>query len=124
MAGYYFHLQPGNSLVACGLWCPEPNSLKAVRSEISTHFSDFEAIVKDPIAIETFGDMWGESLKNVPRGFDKEDPAAEWLKKKSFMFEQAIPDESLTTDFKLTQLLQTMEQTRPLVQFLNQAFVR
>src|ERR1044071_9161194 len=33
-AGYYVHIEPGNSFIAGGLWMPEPPMLAAIRQEI------------------------------------------------------------------------------------------
>ena len=36
--GYYIHLEPGNSLFAAGVWCPDPTLVKQLRSEIYNNF--------------------------------------------------------------------------------------
>ena len=45
-AGYYFHLQPGGSFVAGGLWMPMPPELKKVRQEIDYNWEEFKKIVE------------------------------------------------------------------------------
>ncbi len=45
-AGYYFHLEPGNSFYGGGLWQPEADNLKKVRQEIDYCFDEFKSIVE------------------------------------------------------------------------------
>ena len=45
LAGYYFHLEPGNSFFGGGLWQPAPEGIKKVRQEIDYCFDEFNKIV-------------------------------------------------------------------------------
>lgn len=53
-AGYYIHLQPGNTFVGGGIWMPESLMLQKLRQEIDYNLSDFEKI----IGAASFENLW------------------------------------------------------------------
>ena len=44
-AGYYFHLQPGESFAGGGIWMPNPDVVKKIRQEIDYCFDEFSGIM-------------------------------------------------------------------------------
>src|SRR6478672_5069902 len=98
-AGYYFHLAPGNSFAGGGLWQPEPANLKKVRQEIDYNWEEFKSIVKNKTFKKTFGDLYkGEdmSLKRMPKGYEEDHPAIDYLKLQSLIAETTFTDDELT----------------------------
>lgn len=81
MAGYYFHLEPGNAILAVGLHCPEPNVVKSVRDEIFDNGVEFEKAIKEA---KGFIMDFSSKLQRVPRGFPADTSYAEYLKLKEF----------------------------------------
>lgn len=124
--GYYFHLQPGgNSFIGGGLWSPEPESIKKVRQEIDYNFSEFQKIIKAPAFVKRFGGLEreeGQVLVNVPKGYEKDNPAAEYLKLKSWVASQNISDETLAQPTLLKEVLQSFKTLQPLLHFINRSF--
>lgn len=124
-AGYYLHLQPGgNSFAGGGLWTPEPNYLKKVRQEIDYCFTDFEKIIHAKSFRKEFGELGrehGQVLVNIPKGYEKDNPAAEYLKLKSFFASNDIPDKELTQPGLLKTVLRSFEAFHPLLNFMNRA---
>ncbi|HEY4785942.1 MAG TPA: DUF2461 domain-containing protein, partial [Bacteroidales bacterium] len=55
--GYYFHLEPGNSLLAGGIWMPQPGILKAIREEIFHNIDEFLAIIESKEFKKQFGEL-------------------------------------------------------------------
>src|SRR5438128_1492585 len=48
-AGYYLHIQPGNSSMAGGgIWMPEAAQLKKIRQEIDYSWEEFTTIINKP----------------------------------------------------------------------------
>ncbi|NJO69133.1 MAG: DUF2461 domain-containing protein [Bacteroidetes bacterium] len=45
LGGYYFHMEPENSVLAGGIWMPQAPVLKALRSEIYSYTDDFKGII-------------------------------------------------------------------------------
>jgi len=123
-AGYYFHCQPGEAFVGGGLWIPMPPDLKKVRQEVDYCFDEFEKIIGSKKFISVYGDLIkdGEtSLVKVPQGFEKDNPAAEYLKLKSFIAMKKLDDATLTSKDLVQTTLGAFETLYPLLMFLNRA---
>src|SRR5215203_81829 len=123
-AGYYFHLAPGNSFMGGGLWHPEPANLKKVRQEIDYNWSEFQSILKNKNFKEVFGDLYkGEdvSLKRMPKGYEEDNPAIDYLKLQSLIAEAKIADEDLTKSSLHKKTIAAFEALQPLLNFINRS---
>jgi uncharacterized protein (TIGR02453 family) len=124
-AGYYFHLEPGNkSFAAGGLWMPMAPELKKVRQEIDYNLDEFVGILNNKkfishyTALEITDDI---KLINLPRGYEKTNPAAEYVKLKSFIATKPISDAELTNPSLISNTSKAFEALMPFVKFLNKA---
>lgn len=123
-AGYYFHLEPGKSFVGGGLWMPEPVYVKAVRQEIDYNWNEFQAIIKAKKFKSIYGDVYkgsDVSLIKMPKGYEMDHPAINYLKLKSFIAEAPVADAELTTAALHKKTVAAFEALHPLLQFLNRA---
>lgn len=120
-AGYYIHLQPGASFVAGGLWMPEPKELQLVRQEIYFRYAQLLQIVSKKTFKTLFAEIEGEKLKQIPKGFDKDHPAAAYLKMKSFIVSRSFDDNKVKEPDLLQEVLSTFKAMSPLVNFINEA---
>jgi uncharacterized protein (TIGR02453 family) len=125
-AGYYFHLQPGgNSFVGGGLWRPEPIELKKLRQEIDYCFPEFKKIIDSTSFKKNYGDLEkddNQMLVNVPKGYEKDNPAADFLRMKSFVATKNIADVDLTNPALANQVIQSFKALLPLIKFINRSF--
>ncbi len=125
-AGYYFHLQPGgNSFAGGGLWMPAATELKKLRQEIDYCFPEFKKIISTPAFKKHYGELEREKdqmLVNVPKGYDKENLAAGFLKLKSFVAIKKIPDSPLLLPDLSNKVALAFKALMPLVKFINRAF--
>lgn len=125
-AGYYFQLEPGGkSLAVGGLWNPEPTELKKVRQEIDYCFPEFKKIISNPSFKKIYGELdrdKGQVLVNIPKGYEKENPAGEFLKLKSFVASNYIADEQLFLPSLSTQVAEAFKALMPLIKFINRSF--
>lgn len=123
-AGYYLHLEPGKSFVGGGLWMPMPIELKKVRQEIDYCFDEFQKIVGSKKFRSVYGELYrGEdvSLSKVPHGFEKDNPAAEYLKLKSWLAMKELSDAELNSKELLKKTLDAYQTLQPLLTFINRA---
>ncbi len=123
-AGYYFHLEPGNnSMVGGGLWMPEAAALKKVRQEIDYSWDELQQILTDKKFVAVYGDMAkGEySLSREPKGYDKSNPAINYIKLKSFVAIKPLRDEELTDKDLLKKATTAFEALKPLIRFINRS---
>jgi uncharacterized protein (TIGR02453 family) len=121
-AGYYFHLQPGASFLAGGMWQPPAPQLSAVRQEIDYNTPEFKKIINNKDFKKYFGALSDEDkVKTAPKGYDKTHPEIEILKLKSFIVVHDLKDkEVLSKDF-LQHATAVFKALHPLDLFLRRA---
>jgi uncharacterized protein (TIGR02453 family) len=125
-AGYYFHCQPGEAFVGGGLWVPMPPDLKKVRQEVDYCFDEFKKIIGAKKFRAVYGDLIKDSetsLVKVPQGFEKDNPAAEYIKLKSFIAMKKVDDAAITSKDLVKTTIEAFETLQPLLVFLNRALV-
>ncbi|MDD2675218.1 MAG: DUF2461 domain-containing protein [Flavobacterium sp.] len=123
-SGYYIHLEKGASFIAGGLYCPESEDLKKMRKEIAFFYVDLEAILAEKdfkSEFEDFDRNEKDTLKNPPRGFDKEHPAIELLKLKSFEASQKIDFSAASKKDFVAVMSQKLIALKPLNDYINRA---
>ncbi len=98
-AGYYFHLEPGNCLLAGGLWQPPSNILKSLRQDIFDRTDEFKELIYSKCFKKHFVEIMNEDkLKRAPKGFSEDFPDIDLLKYKSYTVMKKLPDEVLLSD--------------------------
>ena len=121
--GYYLMIKPGGrSVLGGGLFADMFKDATAlVRDYIAEHPDQWEAVITAPAFAESFT-VLGTSLKNVPAGYDKTHPQAQYLKYKSWYLEYPISDALLCSGEKFTELAaRVFTQMQPFNRFLNTA---
>lgn len=119
-AGLYVEVSPGWVFAGGGMYAPLPPQLRIVREHIAAHRARFRAIVESPAFKRSAGVLGGERLKRVPRGFDPEDPAAEYLKHKQFLAGREWPASFAVSPRFYGDLVKLFQLVAPLVRFLNE----
>ena len=123
-SGYYIHIAKGASFIAGGFYCPEAEDLKKVRKEIGYFHEDLEEIIGDKSFKKEFGDFDRDEknvLKNPPRGYEKDHPAIEFLKLKSFETSQKFNIEEVTKKDFVEKMSKKLIVLKPLNDFINRA---
>lgn len=124
-ASYYIHIEDNACFVGGGIYCPMPDQLAKIRKEIAFFNEDLEEIVSNKNFVNAFTALSrdeGMYLKNQPKGYDKDHPAIEFLKLKSFTAGTSFKyHDALKPNFveNMTKYLNTI---KPLNDFLNRAF--
>ena len=121
-AGYYFHLQPGSSLDAGGIWMPPKEARGKIRDAMAERPAAFERIVTAPGLKRRFRELDTDSvLTRVPRGYAADHPAARWLRYRTFTVSRALTDAQVTGARLPALLADDFERMLPLVRWLNTA---
>ncbi|GAA3736959.1 MULTISPECIES: DUF2461 domain-containing protein [Flavobacterium] len=123
-AGYYVHIEKGASFIAGGFYSPESEDLKKVRKEIAFFYDDLQEILNDKNFKKEFGSLdinENNSLKSMPRGYEKDHPAIEFLKLKSFTATQKYDISEVTQKDFVKKISQKLIALKPLNEFINRA---
>ncbi|MEN7551210.1 DUF2461 domain-containing protein [Rapidithrix thailandica] len=121
MAGYYVHLQPGESFLAGGVYMPGGQQLAKIRQEIDYNTEDFLKLIQDQKFVEYFTEIKGEKLKTAPKGYPKDHPHIDLLRFKSYLMMHPIQDKTVLENGFEQYLLQVFEAMKPFNHFLNTA---
>jgi uncharacterized protein (TIGR02453 family) len=124
IGGYYFHCEPGQSFVGGGLWMPMPEELAKVRQEIDYNLESFKKIIESRKFKTLYGGLSTDAeyvLSRVPKGYEAENPAAPFLKMKSYVATTRLSDADLTSKDLLKKVAGAFETLQPMLQFIKQA---
>ena len=118
--GYFLGIQPGNkSIIAGGFWNPESTDIKRVREELALDPSEFRKIINAKKFKDLFGQLEGQSLKNIPRGFDKESPAGDLLRMKQYLCYRPVSDKEIIEPDFLKKVVDTYKGMLPFFDFMS-----
>ena len=121
--GYYLMIRPGDrSFLGGGLFADMfRDATRMVQDYIAVHGGEWEAVIRDPALQKQFA-VVGSTLKQVPAGYDKDHPQAEYLKNKSWYLEYPIRDEEvLQGEVFLTKAADLFRAMQPFNDYLNRA---
>lgn len=111
--GYYIHLKPGESLLATGFWDPNKEDLFRIRKELEMDADDFRKVINKKELKETWGELRGDELKTAPKGFDKEHPDIDFIRKKQFVFVRNLTDKEVLSPSFLDEVDKSFKSIRP-----------
>lgn len=117
--GYYVSIEPGRSFVGGGFWEPNKEDLHRIRKEIELDDSELRDLIAAPDFVKMFGELKGEELKTAPRGFDKEHPAIDLLRKKQFLLMRPFTDEEVLNRSFSDDVMASFEAMRPLFDYMS-----
>ena len=122
-AGYYVHVEPGQSFIAAGVWMPEGDGLSKIRQEIDYNFDEWKKIIGSASFKKQFenGIDKSNSLIRPPKGYDEKNPALEFLKLKSFVAMKQISDVELKSKTFVNDLTKSFKTVKPLIDFINRS---
>jgi uncharacterized protein (TIGR02453 family) len=118
-AGYYFHIEPGNCMIAGGSYMPPSPWLNAIRENISEEPDKFLNIISEKSFVKYFGQLEGEKLKSAPKGYKADHPLIDHLKFKSYLVTNEVSDEAVLEAGFLNHVLSVCKAMKPLNDFLS-----
>ncbi|MEO0469974.1 MAG: DUF2461 domain-containing protein [Bacteroidota bacterium] len=121
LPGYYLNIEPGNCFVAGGNYRPDSPQLKAIRNLIEQKPEALRAAIDDPTFVDRFGALQGESLKTAPKGYPKDHPDIDLLRRKGFIAYQTFDDATALGDDFPDLVEASFQDMFPLIQFLHEA---
>jgi uncharacterized protein (TIGR02453 family) len=121
---FYFHFTPKELLVFAGVYMPEREELLAVRNLLSEHHQEFRELVSARALRNIMGELQGEQLSRVPKGFDKDHPAEDLIRRRQWFFESTMEGPIVTSGRMLPEIMSRFRAAAPIVEFMAQPFVQ
>ena len=118
-AGLYFEVAPDWVWIGGGFYMPSTPDLQAIRQEIAATHPRLHRIVTAPAFTRAVGELFGERLSRVPRGYRKDEPAAHYLQFKQFLAGVEYEASFATSPRFYGELLKVFTAVTPLVRFIN-----
>jgi uncharacterized protein (TIGR02453 family) len=122
-AGLYFEVAAGWVWAGGGMWAPKPPQLHRVREHISNTYPEIQRLSRTSTFKRHLGALQGDCLSRVPRGFSKDDPAAQYLKHYRFVAGREFPASLAASEEFYPTLVRTFRALMPLVRFLNEPLI-
>jgi uncharacterized protein (TIGR02453 family) len=123
-AGLYFEVAPDGVWIGGGYYAPDTAHLNKIRRHVSDTYPEIRRIARAAAFKKATEGLEGEKLTRVPRGFDKDDPAAEYLRYRSFLAGRELAPEFATRPGFYPALVATFKAVMPLVRFLTEPLKR
>ena len=118
--GFYLHIEPGGCFVGAGIWHPEPEPLAAVRRAIDEQPKEWLKVSRSRPFSGLF-ELSGNSLSNPPRGYKKDHPLIDDLKRKDFIAIASLDDRRVVTSSLKTDVAKSFRTAVPFMRFLCEA---
>ena len=118
-AGYYFHIEPGGSIVAGGAYMPPSPWLAAIREKIDEEPQKLRKIIESKDFVKYFGSLGGEKLKTAPKGYPSDHPHIDLLRYKSYLVVNELKDEFVISDKLYDHVIDVFRAMKPLNDYLN-----
>jgi uncharacterized protein (TIGR02453 family) len=119
-AGLYFQLSHEDVWIGGGMYDPPTSLLQKVREHIVDNHRRMRSIVESAGFKRIIGTLDGQKLQRVPRGFDPEHPAAEYLRHRQFLAGRELPPAIASAPKFYPTLIETFKVIVPIVRFLNE----
>ena len=121
-AGFYFHMEPGESMIGGGIWMPPRPTLARLRERIGEEHASLRRILREPALRKRFGTL-DESAKltRMPRGYADTHPAADLLRHQSFTLGRSLSDAELFSPRLADLLARDYARLVPFVRWFNGA---
>lgn len=117
--GYYLHISPGDSFIATGFWEPNKEDLFRIRKEFEIDDSQIRKIISTKKFKKIWGDFVGDELKTAPKGFDKEHPSIDLIRKKQYIFTKKFDDKEVVSAEFLNKIDDAFKTIRPYFDYMS-----
>jgi uncharacterized protein (TIGR02453 family) len=115
--GFYLHIAPDECFLGIGLWHPDAKSLGKIREALAERSTAWLA-ARDDKAFRRHFTLDGDSLVNPPRGFAKDHPLIEDLRRKDFIGLALLTAAQATGAALRPLIVQRFCQAAPYMRFL------
>lgn len=123
-AGYYIHFEPGNCMLAGGIYKPSKEILKVIREEIFHNPEDVLTIIHNKNFQKVFPAISGEKLKTAPQGYPKDWQYIDLLKYKDYNLIRPFAVSDMKKKNFLEFVKETYRMMYPFNAYLNSIIIQ
>ncbi len=116
-AGLYLRVSEGGAEVQGGILRPSPAALAVLREAMAEELPCVRELVDD--LGEVMGELQGEVLRRVPRGYRADHPAADLLRHRQLYFSAWLPPELVTSGRLIDEVALRFEALVPFVSWID-----
>lgn len=118
--GYYLRITPGDSVVVCGFFGPEPKDMKLIRDHIAQDDKPLRKILKSKKIKDTFNGLEGDAVKTAPKGFSKDHPAIDLLRYKQLFLKRHFTDKEVLDKNFMKEIIKTYKNVQPFFNYMTE----
>ena len=122
--GLYFAISRKEVAVGGGVYMPEPAALRTIREHIAENHAELRRILASKTVKRLVGELQGEQLTRVPKGFACDHPAADLLRRKQYFLYVELPADVAITSRLYAEIWSRFRATLPFLEFLTAPFGR
>ena len=119
-AGLYFEVSNRYVGFAGGVYMPDAENLRLIRSHFAEHHERLNRLTGAKRLLAALGELQGDKLRRPPKGYPAEHPAAEWLKFKNMYYWREEPAAMATSPKLLSEVVTRFKLMYPVMAFLNE----
>ena len=116
---FFFSVNHKEIEIAGGVYHPSPEAMMAIRTHISETHEEFRRLLANRKLRGLLGELKGETLSRVPKGFDAAHPAADLIKHKDWILFDSLDPALAATPGLLTELVARFRAIVPVLDYLN-----
>lgn len=118
--GYYLQIKSGGSFIAAGFWEPNKEDLFRIRKEFELDAGRFRKTIQQPAFKQVWGSLQGEEVKTAPKGFNREDPNIDLIRKKRFIFVRNFTDAEVVSESFIEEVNASFKAIRPFFDLMSE----
>ena len=118
--GFYLHIDPDQVFIGAGMWRPHSEPLAKIRHRIGDKQAEWRRALADKSFRRHF-ELSGESLTRPPRGFSKEHPLIDDIKRKDFIAVKSLDHDAVIAPTLVRRVKTALAAAEPFMRFLCKA---
>src|SRR5437868_12406706 len=103
---------------------PEREELLAIRNLLAERHEEFREILRQKTLRGAMGELQGEQRSRVPKGFAKDHPAEDLVRRRQWFLESTLDGGVMTSGRMLPEIINRFRAATPMLELLNQPFVQ